>query len=38
MYIIHYQAFHVLMSVIGANTDQRGFEKKSRLLELFVTT
>ena len=38
LHIIHYQHIKEAGSVIGANTDQRGFEKKSRLLELFITT
>ena len=37
LHIIHYQHIKEAGSVIGANTDQRGFEKKSRLLELFIT-
>ena len=38
MYIIHYQAFHVPMSVIGANTDgaeNQGFRADSAV---YVTT
>ena len=38
LHIIHYQHIKEAGSVIGANTGQRGFEKKSRLLELFITT
>ena len=38
MYIIHYQAFHVPMSVIGANTELSGLMGIGRRLELFITT